>query len=117
MELNYLVLRTLEANRFQLVFEYIYRSKKFIILVPAGFITDFASIPKIFHSMILPYGKHTAASVIHDWLYSKDCYFNIARREADQIFLEIMLENKVLYIQAYIMYFAVRLFGAKFYKK
>lgn len=116
MELNYLSLRSLGDMRFQLIFEYIYKTKSYLILVPAGFITDFASIPKIFHSLILPYGKHTAASVIHDWLYSEKCYYKFTRLEADRMFLEIMHENGVNFFQAYLMYIAVRIFGNKYFK-
>ena len=44
------------------------------IKVPAGFKTDFASIPKIFHSFIQDKDKYNKASVVHDWLYNSKIY-------------------------------------------
>lgn len=50
--------------------------------VPAGFMTDFASIPWfarwMFRSTGAPYQR---AAVMHDWLYSS--FYRINRREAD----------------------------------
>lgn len=39
------------------------------ISVPSGFISDLASIPKIFWNVLPPFGLYSAAAVIHDWLY------------------------------------------------
>jgi len=36
--------------------------------VPAGFVTDFATSPRILHWRVLPYGPYTRAAVLHDWL-------------------------------------------------
>nr|WP_246752119.1 DUF1353 domain-containing protein [Bradyrhizobium diazoefficiens] len=37
--------------------------------VPVGFVTDFASIPRAFWSLLRPDGIYAYAAVIHDWLY------------------------------------------------
>ncbi len=77
------------------------------IYVPKGFKTDFASIPKIFWSIIgSPTGKYTGASVIHDYCYYKGMY---TRKRSDQIFLEAMKVLKVSWWKRYSMYFAVRI--------
>ena len=39
------------------------------ITVPAGFVTDLASIPRPLWVLWPPFGKYTRAAVIHDWLY------------------------------------------------
>lgn len=83
-----------------------------IIRVPAGFITDFASVPRIFWSLISSWGKHGKAAVVHDWLYRSGMR---SRKKADEIFLEGMLVLGVNKIKAYIMYWAVRLFGGPAY--
>lgn len=36
--------------------------------VPAGFVTDFATVPRFLHWLWLPYGAYTRAAVLHDWL-------------------------------------------------
>lgn len=37
-------------------------------VVPAGFVTDFATIPRFLHWEVSPYGAYTRAAVLHDWL-------------------------------------------------
>src|SRR5437868_748210 len=39
------------------------------IVVPAGFVTDFASIPRAFWSGMSPHGQYSRAAVLHDYLY------------------------------------------------
>jgi hypothetical protein len=36
--------------------------------VPAGFVTDFATVPRFLVWKMLPYGPYTRAAVLHDWL-------------------------------------------------
>jgi hypothetical protein len=37
-------------------------------VVPTGFVTDFASVPRFLHWLVSPYGAYTRAAVLHDWL-------------------------------------------------
>ena len=67
--------------------------------------------PNYWEHIILPYGKHSGASVVHDWLYSSNCNLDISRERADKIFLEILKEEKVNFLLRILMYFAVRKFG------
>lgn len=39
------------------------------ILIPIGFITDFASIPRALWSLLPPSGAYGKAAVVHDWMY------------------------------------------------
>lgn len=39
--------------------------------VPIGFVTDFATVPRILHWLVLPYGAYTRAAVLHDWLLTE----------------------------------------------
>lgn len=79
------------------------------ITVPAGFVTDFASVPRIFWSIIAPGGLHAAAAVVHDYLYrSEEGRARYSRREADAIFLEAMLASGTPLLRARIMWLAVR---------
>jgi hypothetical protein len=82
------------------------------INIKKGFITDFASIPKLFWSILSPTGKYAIASLIHDYLYSQTT--NLKRKECDRIFLKLMKIYGVSLIIRYLIYFFVRLFG-KFY--
>jgi hypothetical protein len=78
------------------------------ITVPAGFVTDFASIPRVFWRLILPTGTHREAAVLHDWLYFCG---DRHRAVADAIFLEAMQSLGVPAWRRWAMYYAVRLGG------
>ena len=84
--------------------------------VPAGFETDFASIPKPL--LALPFirwrDKFNKAAVVHDWLYHTK---EVDRKTADQIFLEALLVLGIPRWKAYLFYAAVRLFGWTHWKK
>jgi len=116
MEMSKLLVKDLMNGKFELVGDYVYQIEEYSIRVPKGFVTDYASIPRIFRPIVLPYGKHSGASVVHDYLYSKGCDLDIERKKADKIFLEILKEEGVNPILARLMYIAVRIFGKIRYK-
>ncbi|ALF16822.1 DUF1353 domain-containing protein [Fusobacterium animalis] len=111
MEMTKLLVKDLMNGKFELFSDYVYKTKEYFIKVPKGFVTDYASIPKLLRAIVLPYGKHSGASVVHDWLYSSNCDLDISREKADRIFLEILKEEKVNFFLRNLMYFAVRKFG------
>ena len=76
--------------------------------VPNGTITDFASVPRIFWTILPPYGEYTQAAVLHDYLYQTHLR---SKKESDKIFLEAMGVLNVPSWKKYIMYEAVNLFG------
>lgn len=76
------------------------------IVVPKGFITDFASVPRIFWILLPPDGRYSQAAVLHDYLYKIQIY---TRKKSDSIFLEAMKVLKVAWWKRWIMYRAVRL--------
>lgn len=88
-----------------------------IIEVPVGFVTDFASVPKILWNIFPPTGKYIKAAVIHDYLTSlKGQLPNgkiYSKKEVDAIFLEAMTVLKVSKVTRYIVWRAVSLFGDK----
>jgi hypothetical protein len=82
--------------------------QKFV--VPRGFVTDLASVPRLFWSVFPPCGKYTTAAVIHDYLYwqqpkecQKDC--------ADKLLLVAMEEAGVGFRSRNAIYKAVQLGG------
>ncbi len=80
-----------------------------VITVPKGFCTDFASIPKLFWSLVGgPTGRYSKSAVIHDYLYYKQIF---PRKKADLIFLEGMKVLGVPWWKRRLMYRAVRLFA------
>jgi hypothetical protein len=79
------------------------------INVPAGFITDFASVPRIFWWIYPQWGKYGNAAVIHDFLYWEQSKYK--KDEADKIFMEGMTVLGVGKVTAKILYLAVKYFG------
>lgn len=89
------------------------------ITVPAGFITDGYSIPRIFWGLLQPYGQPIEAAVVHDFLYSRaggKSYPQLTRKQIDRIFLECMELTKVPRGKRFLIYRAVRLGGWKAFR-
>ncbi len=86
-----------------------------IITVPAGFRTDFASIPRMLWPILPPHGKYSRAAVVHDYLYSirgkASRALPYTRAECDEIFLIAMAELGVSWATRWVMYLGVRLGG------
>ena len=72
---------------------YVVGSTKEKIVVPKGFVTDFASIPQALWSLGLsPHGQYSRAAVVHDYLYwSQGC----TRTQADRLLVIAMKESRV----------------------
>jgi hypothetical protein len=81
-----------------------------LVFIPAGFITDFASIPDALVSVFgRPSGEIAQPAVLHDYLYSRrDIY---SRKYADAMFLEALADKDVAWLKRHAMYIAVRVFG------
>lgn len=80
------------------------------ITVPAGTLTDFATVPRI--PFIYAATGNTAhkAATLHDYLYS----ISEDRKHADKVFYQAMRITEPRW-RATIMYAAVRIFGRFFY--
>lgn len=78
------------------------------ILVPAGFVTDFASIPKVFWSTFGAPSNYAPSATIHDYI-CRNKIFN--RNKCDQIFYRAMIDSDVNYITAIAFYIAVSLYS------
>lgn len=88
-----------------------------LFIVPKGFKTNFASVPRILWWLIAPVGKHTLPSVLHDYLYEYGHILGVSRKEADKIFWDANEESNVARITNNVMWFCVRVFARKHYKK
>lgn len=95
---------------------YVDKKDGIIITVPAGFISDGASIPRIFWSIIgSPWtGKYISAAILHDYLYYMKTF---SREKSDLIFLEAMKILGVSKLKRKIIYYAVRAGGRFAWKK
>lgn len=84
------------------------------VRISRGFMTDFASIPRMFWAVLPKWGKYGNAAVVHDWLYWQQ---ERPRLEADRIMLEAMGVLAVPAWKKYAIYYAVRTFGAIAWKR
>lgn len=92
------------------------------IIIPQGYVTDFASIPRIFWTIFSPYGRNTNPSILHDYCYTSKVMSNLVgdqegRKLADELFYNNMLAEGVPKLGAKIMFLAVRYFGKGHYGK
>lgn len=76
--------------------------------VPPYFVSDFASVPRIFWSIFPTDGKYAYAAVLHDYVYWVQ---DRPRAEADKVFRLAMSDLKITDRQAATLYRAVDLFG------
>ena len=85
-------------------------------IVPRGFVTDLASIPRFFWRVIPPFGLHSTPAIIHDYLYRQQPD-GVSRKEADEVFLDAMQVFGVPKWRRNVMYRTVRTFGGRPWKK
>ena len=76
--------------------------------VPTGFITDFASVPRIFWSILPRDGKYTYPAILHDYLYWSQ---TLSRKEADEIFRIGMKEFGISDTIVNAIYWSIRAVG------
>ena len=98
-----------DGHRWIVTEPFLYSTSLHKIEVPKGFITDFASIPRVFWRILPPTGKYTMAAVIHDWLYFSAYMDN--RKLCDNIFSMAMDSCGVPIWKREVLYRGVRLFG------
>src|SRR5207247_1284886 len=60
--------------------------------VPEGFVTDLASIPRVFYWALRPDGAYAHAAVVHDYLYWQQ---KTTRELADDTLRQHMIDLKV----------------------
>lgn len=81
------------------------------ITVPAGFVTDLATVPRVLWPLMAPSGQHQLAAIVHDYLYQ--CVGAVSRFLADAIFRDLMSHLDVPLWRRVLAYYAVRAFGGR----
>ena len=108
-------LRTIPGDgMFELIESYSYS----VFTVPAGFKTDLCTIPRIFWSFIASDDKDMLeASIVHDFLYSKESDWLFNRKRCDIILTEAMEQLGASELKMNLVYLIVRALGWMWYKK
>lgn len=90
-----------------------------LIYVPAGYLTDGTTVPRLFWALLPPWGVYGQAAVVHDILCERlsvtvhGIDASITRAQADKAFKEAMISLNVPRWKRNVMYIAVRIY-AKF---
>lgn len=84
------------------------------IIVPDGFETDFASVPRLPLVYLLCGNRGRKAATVHDYLYRYKLY---DRETCDAVFREALSASGEGFFISWSMWSGVRLFGWKFYKR
>lgn len=114
-------LTALDADRqlYALQSEFVYDSEIVgRVTVPAGFVTDFASVPSASKWFVDDDSPEILfASIIHDYLYSWRASVDCTRAQADAVLAEGMALCGASYFQRKIILLAVRTAGGSHWKK
>lgn len=117
MFLDPLRLEDIDGQHMRLLSDFRYRISKRdgTVHASAGFVTDFASVPRIFWTMLPACGAHNRAAVTHDWLYARRAIEmpdgsirTPTRAECDWIFLVALKDCGVGWPLRNLMWLAVR---------
>ena len=90
------------------------------IVIPAGYKTDFASVPRCLWSLIPPHGRMAIPAVVHDYAYDNRLLemehgTDTARLLADITFLWHCRLAGVPTFQATLFFLTLRMFGRKWW--
>lgn len=75
--------------------------------VPAGFISDGATVPRIFWPIFPPIGRYLKATLVHDY-YLQQGY---SRKQADHHFKACLIALNVEPWRVNVLFYAVRVYG------
>lgn len=109
------ILKILPSGAWQVAMPLVYDHPHYgEIVVPVGFSTDLASIPRFFHRVVNPCTVGTRRpAIVHDYLYSGETA--LTRKQADQVLYDALRECGVNWALANAMYYAVRVGGASYW--
>src|SRR5690606_2392249 len=84
-------------------------------VVPSGFKTDLASIPRVFWPVFSPGDYDTIApAVLHDWHYC--CVSSVSRKRADDIFYYGLVGQGMHPYKAFMYWYTIRWWGWIWYQ-
>jgi Protein of unknown function (DUF1353) len=101
--------RSSGAERWELLEPLAYRGRRQRFVVPAGFRTDLATVPRVLVWLVPRWGLYTQAAVLHDWLCTEGVATGaVTARDADGLFRRVMRESGVPVVRRWLMWSGVR---------
>ncbi len=107
------VVEPVDAVTWRLVERLIYRGEEEIFLIPAGYVTDFATVPRVAVWLIPRFGSYTKAAILHDFLLTDT---EVSSVDADNLFRRALRELGVPPWRRTLMWTGVR-WGAAFNRR
>lgn len=103
-------LRLLEALKYE------YEGRSFT--VPAGFVSDGASVPEFLWDTVSPAidPRTLDGALAHDYLY-RTSHYDFTRKEADDLFYDLIRAHGLGFWRSQKAYWGVRLFGGNAWKE
>ena len=113
MKVEFLTPLRVEKNNgdWRVLDNFVYSVDGTIAFVEAGYLTDFASVPRLPFTYAVAGNVSHKAPLIHDYLYGQQ----ENRKWADQVFLAALEAEGVPNWKRWLMYAAVRVFGNSAY--
>ena len=106
------------AGRYKTVHKCEYVGKDQVLHIPAEFVTDLATVPRLFWALLPPTGAYEKAAVLHDVLctrlavaYRYGQRATVSSRDTDGLFRRVMRECGVRFVTRWVMWAGVR-YGA-----
>src|SRR3954463_4586398 len=104
-----LTVSRVDAYGWALVDPLVYQGRWQRFVVPAGFRTDFATVPRVVTWLIPRFGAYTLAAILHDWLCTEGIRSRgVSSREGDGIFRRVMRESGFPVLRRWLMWAGVR---------
>lgn len=108
------IVEVLDDDTFILRDDFVVKYYDTTFIIDAGFVTDFASVPRIPIAFTLFAGKAKKSAVWHDYLYTTKPF---SRAECDKAFLCAMKAEGLGWFTRMAMYQGVKLGGGAYYNK
>lgn len=83
-----------------------------VFRIPVGFITDFASVPRVPFIYDNLGNIFPRPALLHDFFYQSKI---LKRKTADKVLIEAMKIDKITPIRRWFVYVGVRIFGGSYY--
>lgn len=111
-----LTVHRVNDREWELTLPLVYDGRDDRIVVPVGFRTDFASVPRSLQWLAPSTGKYTLAAILHDFLCGRTregvahgVGFSIRSRDVDGLFRRVMREEGVGPVQRWLLWSGVRI--------
>lgn len=103
------IVRRVDPIRWELQHSLLYYGKRQVFRVPAGYVTDFASVPWWVQSFVPRTGVWTLAATLHDYLITDGIKAGmVTSRECDGLFRRVLREEGTGFVKRWLMWAGVR---------